>query len=51
MDSKADTEQFNVYHIGGDLNNCLPNNLKTVCANCQRYAETKRSLRETGPNT
>jgi hypothetical protein len=29
-------EQFNVFHSDGDLNNCRPNNLKTVCANCQR---------------
>jgi hypothetical protein len=29
-------EQFNVYHIDGDLDNCRQNNLKTVCANCQR---------------
>lgn len=29
-------EVFNVFHIDGDLNNCRPNNLKTVCANCQR---------------
>ena len=29
-------EQFNVFHIDGDLNNCRPSNLKTVCANCQR---------------
>ena len=30
------SEQFNVYHIDGNLNNCRPSNLKTVCANCQR---------------
>ena len=30
------TEQFNVFHIDGNLNNCRHNNLKTVCANCQR---------------
>ena len=30
------SEQFNVFHIDGDLNNCRPNNLKTICANCQR---------------
>ena len=30
------TEQFNVYHVDGNLNNCRPNNLKTICANCQR---------------
>ena len=29
-------EQFNVFHIDGNLNNCRPNNLKTICANCQR---------------
>lgn len=29
-------EQFDVYHIDGDLNNCRPTNLKSVCANCQR---------------
>ena len=32
-------EQFDVYHIDGDLKNCLPNNLKTVCANCQRLMQ------------
>lgn len=30
------SEQFNVFHIDGDLNNCRPTNLKTICANCQR---------------
>jgi hypothetical protein len=29
-------EQFNVYHVDGDPNNCKFGNLKTVCANCQR---------------
>jgi len=29
-------EQFNVYHLDGNLNNSRLNNLKTVCANCQR---------------
>jgi len=29
-------EVFNVFHVDGDLNNCRPSNLKTVCANCQR---------------
>jgi hypothetical protein len=32
-------EQFNVFHIDGDLNNCRPNNLKTICANCQRILQ------------
>jgi len=30
------TETFNVFHIDGNLTNCRFNNLKTVCANCQR---------------
>jgi hypothetical protein len=30
------TEQFNVYHLDGNLENCRPANLKTICANCQR---------------
>jgi hypothetical protein len=29
-------EQFNVFHVDGNLDNCRPTNLKTVCANCQR---------------
>lgn len=29
-------EVFNVFHVDGNLNNCRPNNLKTVCSNCQR---------------
>ena len=33
------SEQFNVYHIDGDLNNCRPSNLKTICANCQRIIQ------------
>ena len=32
-------EQFNVYHIDENLNNCRPTNLKTVCANCQRILQ------------
>lgn len=28
--------QFDVYHLDGNLANCKFNNLKTVCANCQR---------------
>ena len=32
-------EQFNVFHIDGDLQNCRPNNLKTICANCQRITQ------------
>jgi len=29
-------EIFAVFHVDGDLNNCRPANLKTVCANCAR---------------
>ena len=32
-------EQFNVFHIDGDLNNSSFTNLKTVCANCQRLIQ------------
>ena len=32
-------EQFNVYHIDGNLENCRPSNLKTICANCQRILQ------------
>ena len=32
-------EQFNVYHIDGNLNNSRPANLKTICANCQRVLQ------------
>lgn len=32
-------EQFDVYHVDGDLENCRPNNLKTICANCQRILQ------------
>lgn len=33
------TEQFNVYHIDGNLDNCRITNLKTICANCQRILQ------------
>ena len=29
-------EVFAVFHVDGNLDNCRPVNLKTVCANCQR---------------
>ena len=29
-------EVFAPFHVDGDLNNCRPANLKTVCANCAR---------------
>lgn len=33
------SEQFDVFHIDGDLNNGRPSNLKTICANCQRILQ------------
>lgn len=33
-------QQFDVYHIDGNLNNCRYDNLKTICANCQRLIFT-----------
>jgi len=27
-------EVFKVFHVDGNLNNCRPTNLKTVCSNC-----------------
>ena len=29
------SEIFRVFHTDGNLNNCRPSNLKTVCANCR----------------
>ena len=37
------SEQFNVFHMDGDLNNCRPSNLKTICANCQRLLQKEGS--------
>lgn len=37
------SEVFNVFHVDGDLNNCRYNNLKTVCANCQRMLHKEGS--------
>jgi hypothetical protein len=34
--SSKHPEQFSVFHVDGDLTNCRYNNLKTICANCQR---------------
>lgn len=34
--SSKHLEPFNIYHIDGNLNNVKYNNIKTVCANCQR---------------
>jgi hypothetical protein len=33
------TEQFDVFHVDGNLTNCNPKNLKTICANCQRVLQ------------
>jgi hypothetical protein len=30
----AYSDVFRVFHVDGDLNNCRPANLKTVCSNC-----------------
>ncbi len=30
------SDQFSVFHIDGNLQNCRFPNLKTICANCQR---------------
>jgi len=37
--SSKHEEQFDVYHMDGDLNNCRITNLKTICANCQRIIQ------------
>jgi hypothetical protein len=29
-------DQFDVFHVDGNLRNCRHANLKTICANCQR---------------
>jgi hypothetical protein len=34
--------QFNVYHVDGNLNNCRYDNLKTICANCQRLLYSQK---------
>lgn len=41
-------EQFNVYHSDGNLNNCRPLNLKTICANCQRIVDKTNSTWQRG---
>lgn len=37
--SSKHQEQFNVFYIDGNLQNTTPNNLKTICANCQRIMQ------------
>jgi len=44
-------EQFNVYHIDGNLNNCRNSNLKTVCANCQRIMQKQGTVWKQGDLT
>ena len=44
-------EQFDVYHVDGNLENCRPNNLKTICANCQRILQRKGSKWQQGDLT
>tara|TARA_Y100000389_G_C17085696_1_gene328765 strand:- start:27 stop:362 length:336 start_codon:yes stop_codon:yes gene_type:complete len=46
--SSKHQEQFNVFHIDGDLNNCRPSNLKTVCANCQRIIQKEGAVWKQG---
>jgi hypothetical protein len=41
--SSSEKSVFNVYHIDGDLENCRPSNLKTICANCQRILQKQGS--------
>jgi len=40
--SSKHLEQFDVFHVDGNLNNCRYDNLKSVCANCQRLLHTLR---------
>jgi hypothetical protein len=44
-------EVFNVFHVDGDLTNCRPGNLKTVCANCQRSLHREGSIWRQGDLT
>lgn len=44
-------EQFNVYHIDGNLLNCRHSNLKTICANCQRLLQKAGSKWKQGDLT
>jgi hypothetical protein len=41
-------EQFNVFHIDGNLDNCRLSNLKTICANCQRLLQKEGSYWKQG---
>ena len=41
-------EQFNVFHIDGNLNNTRGTNLKTVCANCQRILHKEGTIWKQG---
>lgn len=44
-------EQFNVFHIDGNLDNCQPKNLKTICANCQRILQKEGMMWKQGDLT
>jgi len=44
-------EQFNVYHIDGNLSNCRHSNLKTICANCQRLLQMQGAIWKQGDLT
>jgi hypothetical protein len=46
--SSKHQEQFDVYHIDGNLENCRPNNLKTICANCQRILQKEGTIWKQG---
>ena len=41
-------EQFNVFHVDGNLNNSRNANLKTVCANCQRVLHKEGTVWKQG---
>lgn len=43
--------QFNVFHIDGNLNNCRYDNLKTICANCQRLLFSQNTTWKQGDLT
>jgi len=49
--SSKHSEQFNVFHVDGNLNNCRYDNLKSVCANCQRLLFSQKALWKQGDLT
>lgn len=46
--TSAHPEQFNVFHIDGNLTHCRHSNLKTICANCQRILQKEGSIWKQG---